>query len=81
METAQENDGRIFSTSSVLEIFLWSVSEQYWINVSLYVTRFSVFPAYFIAYNIDTTTLKNVVSSCENLRGLGIIYSLLVGII
>ena len=49
--------------------------------MSLYVTRFSVFPAYFIAYNIDTTMLKNVVYSCENFRGLGIFYSLLVGII
>lgn len=72
MERAQENDGRIFSTSSVLEIFLWSISEQYWINVSLYDTRFSLLSVCLIAYNIETTILKDVVYSYENFRGLGI---------
>lgn len=58
--------GELFSTSSVLEIFLWSISEQYWINVSLYVSRFSLLSAYLIVYNIEITMLKDVVYSCEN---------------
>ena len=49
--------------------------------MSLYVTRFSLLSVCLIAYNIQTTILKDVVYSCENSRGLGIFYSLLTGII
>lgn len=81
MERVQENEEKLFPISSILEIFLWNISEQNWINAKLYFPRFSMLSTYPIAYNIEKAMPQNVVSPFESFVGLGIFSSFHMGLI